>query len=176
MQRSVQMDARHDVIVDHPLVPPGYTRTDVEQRLMDWHDVEQRLREAIVYWIGTVRPDGRPHASPIWGIWHAGRFWFDGSPETRRGKNIARNPHITITLEDGTRPVIMEGVVADLHAPDLALRVELSRVYTAKYADLGYSPEPETWESGIYVTDVHTVLAWTEFGVDMTRWRFRQRE
>ncbi|RIK44191.1 MAG: pyridoxamine 5'-phosphate oxidase [Chloroflexi bacterium] len=159
--------------VGAPILPDGYILDGVEQQLLPWEYVEERMRTAVNYWIGTVRPNGRPHVSPIWGIWHDGRFWFDGSPETRRGKNIAQNPHITVNLEDGTKVVIMEGVVTDLHDLSLEFRETLSEIYTTKYAAHGYSPGPETWESGIYVTDIHTVLAWTQFGVDMTRWKFR---
>ncbi|MEI6136703.1 MAG: pyridoxamine 5'-phosphate oxidase family protein [Chloroflexota bacterium] len=28
-----------------------------------------RLRTAMNYWIATTRPDGRPHAAPVWGVW-----------------------------------------------------------------------------------------------------------
>ncbi len=96
------------------------------------------------YWIGTCRPDGRPHVSPIWGVWLDGFLFFDGSPETRRGKNIARNPNITVNLESGSDVVILEGIAEDI-SPDLELRTRLSHAYTAKYAESGYSPGPETW-------------------------------
>lgn len=163
-----------NIKVDTPQMPPGYLQEGVDRRLLPWEYIEKRMTDSIVYWIATTRPNGRPHVSPIWGIWHDSRFWFDGSPETRRGKNIAQNPHITVNLEDGSNAVIMEGVVTNLAAPSLELRTTLSGIYKAKYTDLGYSPEPETWEAGIYVTDPHTVLAWTEFGVDMTRWKIRR--
>lgn len=170
------MTTRRELLVDRPVLPAGYIMEGVEQRFLEWDYVEQRLTESITYWIGTTRPNGRPHISPIWGIWHEGCFWFDGSPETRRGKNIAHNPYITVNLEDGTKVVIVEGVVTDLKEVSLGVRQTLSEVYTAKYSAHGYSPEPETWESGIYVTEPHTILAWTEFGVDMTRWKVRQVE
>jgi hypothetical protein len=164
-----------EITVDRAHLPEGYYRSNVEQRLLPWEHFERRMTESINYWIATTRPGGRPHVSPIWGIWHDGCFWFDGSPETRRGKNIAQNPNICVNLEDGMAAVIMEGVVTDLNAPDLELCRTLSRIYKAKYTEHGYSPEPETWESGIYVTEPHTALAWTEFGVDMTRWKIRRR-
>jgi hypothetical protein len=169
------MSSDFEITVGPAIVPEGYTRTDMEQRLLPWEHFERRMTESLTYWIATTRPNGRPHVSPIWGIWHDGRFWFDGSPETRRGKNIAQNPHICVNLEDGMAVVIMEGIVTDLTTPDLELRKTLSRIYKAKYTEHGYSPEPETWESGIYVTEPHTALAWTEFGVDMTRWKIRRR-
>ena len=30
---------------------------------------DQRLRTDQIAWLGTVRPDGRPHLVPIWFLW-----------------------------------------------------------------------------------------------------------
>lgn len=61
----------------------------VSERL-SWSSVEHRLEAAPIYWLGTVRPDGRPHAVPVDGLWgvastvvpsqDASRFVFE-SPE-----------------------------------------------------------------------------------------------
>ena len=42
----------------------------------DWADVERRLTDAQLYWLVTVRADGRPHAVPLCGAWHDGAFAF----------------------------------------------------------------------------------------------------
>ena len=34
---------------------------------LDWSHAEQRLKRARNYWIATTRPDGTPHAVPVWG-------------------------------------------------------------------------------------------------------------
>ena len=154
-----------------PDMPKDYGIPESEEGLLPWSHVTERLSAAMHFWIGTCRPDGRPHVSPIWGVWLDGFLYFDGSPETCRGKNIARNPHITVNLESGSDVVILEGI-AETISPDLELRQRLSQVYTAKYADSGYSPGPETWEPGIYRVYPRRVLAWTTFPTDCTRWEF----
>jgi nitroimidazol reductase NimA-like FMN-containing flavoprotein (pyridoxamine 5'-phosphate oxidase superfamily) len=163
------------IAVGHAIVPDGYTMTDREQRLLDWSHVQERMRAATNYWVATTRPDGRPHVTPTWAVWHDDRLYFDGSPETRRMKNIAANPNVSVHLEDGTQAVIVEGVASPVGKPSRELAEALVEFYTAKYADQGYTPTAEQWDQGgLYVMQPTLALAWTEFGVDMTRWVIRR--
>lgn len=160
--------------VGHAIVPDGYTRTDVDQRLLEWSHIDQRMSEAKNYWIATTRPNGHPHVAPTWAVWHDNRLYFDGSPETRRMRNIAANPHIAVHLEDGTHAVIVEGIAREYGRPTPDFAEQLAAFYAAKYADDGYAPSPDTWnEGGLYVVEPTLALAWTEFGVDMTRWKIQ---
>lgn len=164
-----------EITVGHAIVPDGYTFQDREQRLLDWSHIDARMREATNYWVATTRPDGRPHVMPTWAVWHENRVYFDGSPETRRMRNIAANPHVAIHLEDGTHAVILEGIAGPAGKPTRELAEALVELYTAKYADQNYAPTPDQWdEGGLYVMEPTLALAWTEFGVDMTRWVIRR--
>lgn len=152
---------------------PGYGIPPSEEGLLPWNHVEDRMAESLNYWIATVDERGRPHATPVWGVWLDGRLYFDGSPQTRRGRNLAANPAVVVHLEDGTRPVILQGEAEEIKAPPLELRRRLSAAYAAKYRAHGYEPGPETWESGgLYVVRVRQAFAWTEFPRDATRWNF----
>jgi len=54
-----------------PLMPAGYgvpTDGSGGERL-PWSWAVERLESARNYWICTTRPDGRPHAAPVWGLW-----------------------------------------------------------------------------------------------------------
>jgi nitroimidazol reductase NimA-like FMN-containing flavoprotein (pyridoxamine 5'-phosphate oxidase superfamily) len=127
-------NATWEITVGHAIVPDGYTFTDREQRLLDWSHVDTRMREAKNYWVATTRPDGRPHVTPTWAVWHDNRLYFDGSPETRRMRNIAANPHVTVHLEDGDQAVIVEGVARPVERPSRELGEQLAPLYGAKYA------------------------------------------
>lgn len=169
--------AEATITVGHAIVPDGYTLTDREQRLLEWSYVQERMKEAINYWVATTRPDGRAHVSPTWAVWHDDRLYFDGSPETRRMKNIAANPHVAVHLEDGTHAVIVEGTAGPVGKPARELAEALVVLYTAKYESLGYAPKPDQWdEGGLFVVEPTLALAWTEFGVDMTRWAIRREQ
>jgi nitroimidazol reductase NimA-like FMN-containing flavoprotein (pyridoxamine 5'-phosphate oxidase superfamily) len=164
-----------EITAGQAIVPDGYMRSDREHRLLDWSHVDSRMREAKNYWVATTRPNGHPHVAPTWAIWHDNSLYFDGSPETRRMRNIAANPHVAVHLEDGDHAVIVEGIVREVGRPSREFAEQLAAIYGAKYKDLGYEPGPETWdEGGLYVLEPTLALAWTEFGVDMTRWTIRR--
>lgn len=156
-----------------PEMPDGYGIPASTQGMLPWSFVEERMAAAKNYWIGTVRPDGRPHSMPVWGVWLDGTLYFEGSPETRRGRNIAANPAVVVHLESGDQVVIIEGEAYETSRPERPLAVRLAEAYTAKYAPVGYQPGPDSWDQGgLYVLQPHTVFAWTSFPKDTTRWQF----
>lgn len=170
-------ETKPTMTVGHAIVPEGYMRSDRELRLLDWSHIDARMSDAQNYWIATTRPNGHPHVMPTWAIWHEGKLYFDGSPETRRMKNITSNPHVAVHLEDGMQAVILEGVAREHGRPTPEFANTLVELYSAKYAGSGYTPTADTWdEGGLYVFTPTLALAWTEFGVDMTRWKIEYAE
>jgi len=164
---------------DRPRFPTDYGVPTDEAGLLPWSHARERLENAAVYWISTTRPNGRPHAAPVWGVWIDDTLYFDGSPQTRRGRNLAANPAVAVHLEsggEGKDVVIAEGEAREIRAPNPSLAVRLAAAYTAKYASEGYSPSPETWEGGgLYQMRPRVVIAWTNLGKDPTRWHFGDR-
>jgi hypothetical protein len=156
-----------------PHMPEGYLSEDAE--LLPWEHARQRLEEAIVYWVGTTRPNGRPHVTPIWGVWVDETLYFDGSPETRRGRNLAANPAVAIHVsrgDDGKDIVILEGEAHQIFGPGRELAEKLVAAYSAKYASESYAPALDTWDQGgLYRVTPRLVLAWTTFHRNATRWR-----
>lgn len=51
---------------------------------------------SVAFVLGTVRPDGTPHASGIGAAWHDGAFYFKTGPDTGKGRHIAANPAVTM--------------------------------------------------------------------------------
>jgi nitroimidazol reductase NimA-like FMN-containing flavoprotein (pyridoxamine 5'-phosphate oxidase superfamily) len=157
--------------ITRPHFPEGYV--DAPKALLTWDSVEQKLAGSKNYWLCTVRPDGRPHAVPKWAVWVDGKLYFDGSPQTRHARNLAENPHVALHLESGDEAVIVEGTgqAAPRPAPELGAR--LAQAYAAKYATFGYSPQPNQWDQGgLFEIVPHTVLAWTRFTDDPTKFVF----
>ncbi len=62
-----------------------------------WDDIERLLIDAQLYWIITVRADGRPHAVPLVGVWHDGAFAFCTGPEEQKQRNLEIHPQVAIT-------------------------------------------------------------------------------
>ena len=56
-----------------------------------WAAVERLLTDAQLYWIITVRADGRPHAVPLVGVWQDGAFAFCTGAEEQKQRNLDGN-------------------------------------------------------------------------------------
>jgi pyridoxamine 5'-phosphate oxidase-like protein len=137
--------------------------------MVDWNFVVDHLREARTYWVGTVSPDGRPHAAPIWGVFVDRDLYLETAPFTKKARNIDRHGAVTIHVELGDEAVIVEGDAADFR-PDPELGAELASAYAAKYR--GYTPTPDAWDGGsLYLVTPRTVFAWRDMPT-ATRWRF----
>jgi general stress protein 26 len=100
-----------------------------------WSEAEQRLATAEVFWLSTVRPDGRPHVTPLLAVWLDGALYFCTGPDERKANNLAATSHCVLTTGCNT---LGEGV--DLVVEGEALRIRdmtvLQRVadqYEAKY-------------------------------------------
>jgi hypothetical protein len=50
---------------------PDYGISKSKTGLLPWKWAVKTLTESREYWIVTVRPDGRPHAMIIWGVYSA---------------------------------------------------------------------------------------------------------
>jgi len=73
-------------------------------------NAEHRLQSESNIWVATVRPDGRPHLTPVWFVWHDGQVYICIDPNSVKARNIARNDRVALSLEDGASPLIFEGV------------------------------------------------------------------
>ena len=139
------------------------------QRL-EWADVKRRLESAIVYWIASTRPDGRPHVIPRDGIWLDGGLYYGGSPKTVHHRNITHNPHVAVHVGDGQEAIIVEGAV-EIEKPTEEMAARLSDRSFAKYPQYGRI-EPSLYMGGVSVLRPRRVLAWTTFTENATRFRF----
>jgi hypothetical protein len=141
-----------------------------------------------MYWLSTVRPDGRPHVTPLLGIWTGGALYFCTGTDERKAKNLMLNPRCTLTtgrntLEDGI-DIVVEGDATTVEA-DAELR-EVAATYESKYGT-HLTAATGTWfglGDAIRAGDalVYRVAPSTAFGFgkgtrfSQTRWRFNNRD
>ncbi|MFZ0249597.1 MAG: pyridoxamine 5'-phosphate oxidase family protein [Acidimicrobiales bacterium] len=90
----------------------GFSEPDATP--VPWTAAIEQLRAADTYWLSTVRRDGRPHVTPLIGVWHADALWFATGPGERKAKNLAENPSCVLTtgcsdLVAGALDLVMEG-------------------------------------------------------------------
>lgn len=102
-----------------------------------WDVAEPQLVDAGIYWLGTVRPDGRPHVTPLIGLWQEDGFVFGTGPGERKARNLVDNHQITVTTGSNTYEsgldIVVEGEAVRVRGID-TLRA-LSEEYVAKYGE-----------------------------------------
>jgi uncharacterized pyridoxamine 5'-phosphate oxidase family protein len=100
-----------------------------------WGEARERLEAAEVFWLATVRPDGRPHVTPLISIWLEGALYFCTGPSERKNKNLEQNPHCILTtgcnaLDEGF-DLVVEGDAVRV-GDENKLRV-VADAYESKY-------------------------------------------
>lgn len=148
-------------------LPSGYQHPTGAAGLLPWTYVVERLEQALTYWLATTRPDGRPHVTPVWGVWVETAFYFNGIPTARWSQNLTTNPAAALHLESGTAVVILDGLVEDV-VTDGATATRIVDVWDGKYGRLQPAPASE----GIFRLRPRRARAWTQFPEDATCWRF----
>jgi PPOX class probable F420-dependent enzyme len=104
--------------------------------IADRERVESRLRQNLMAWLTTVRPDGQPVSIPVWFLLCDDEtILLYSRPGTPKLGNIARNPRVSLALDVtdiGRNVVRLEGVAAV--APDLP-SADKHPAYLAKYTE-----------------------------------------
>ena len=100
-----------------------------------WEEARERFARAEIYWISTVRPDGRPHVTPLLSVWLDDAAYFCTGAGEQKARNLARNPHCVLTtgsnaLHEGLDLVVEGGAV---RVRDDALLLRAADAYESKY-------------------------------------------
>jgi nitroimidazol reductase NimA-like FMN-containing flavoprotein (pyridoxamine 5'-phosphate oxidase superfamily) len=140
--------------------------------LLPWSWAEEKLTVSRNYWLVSVWPDGRPHAMPVWGMWHDGALWFSSSKQSRKSRNLTADSRCVVTTEDTQNPVVVEGTAELITSPeDLATMLALENAkYSTDYGiemldpaiNSSFRVKPE-WVFGLEASD---------FTGSPTRWEF----
>jgi general stress protein 26 len=100
-----------------------------------WADAEARLAAAEVAWIVTVRPDGRPHATPMVPVVHDGKVYFHTGSAEVKFANLRADPHVLVlagdTAWDSGLDVAVEGTAVPVTDDDVLRR--LAELYRGRW-------------------------------------------
>ena len=100
-----------------------------------WPDVVEALEKAELYWLTTVRADGRPHVTPLVGVVDDEVFHFCTGLEEQKGRNLEHNDRVAITTGNNTwaegLDVVVEGRAVRIN-PDEELK-RLASAWEDKY-------------------------------------------
>lgn len=147
-----------------------------------WAEARRQLEEAEVYWLSTVRPDGRPHVTPLLSVWLDGALYFCTGRSERKARNLTRNPHCILTTGCNSfgegLDLVVEGDAVEVS--DDARLQRIADAYESKYGSAwhfevrdGSFINEAGGEAQVYEVAPAKVLGFgkgDEFS--QTRWRF----
>lgn len=170
-------------MTSHPNIPaqrsrpsmPDYGISSKDEGLMNWEWVDGQMTKSRNYWICSTKPDGNPHAAPVWGVWLEGELYFGSAKSSRKARNFEHNSEIVVHLESGDDTVILEGKVSVVPVDSKPLLVRVVEAYTAKYPP--FAPDAEDANNPFFAFKPQTALAWLEsdFPNTATRWTFEDK-
>jgi hypothetical protein len=124
---------------------------DPSATALSWESVEALLGQAELYWLTTVRADGRPHVTPLVGVWDAGRFAFCTGAGEQKHVNLQHSAQVAVTTgsngwRSGTDAVI-EGTARRVTGRDRLL--PLAEAWRWKYGeDWAWGADDEGFTDG----------------------------
>jgi uncharacterized pyridoxamine 5'-phosphate oxidase family protein len=147
-----------------------------------WADAREQLEQAEVFWLSTVRPDGRPHVTTLLAVWLDEALYFCTGAGECKAKNLAHNPHCILTtgcntLDQGL-DIVVEGDA--LRVTDQSRLQRIADLYELKYgSEWRFDVRDGAFNGqGGNVALVFEVAPSTAFGFgkgaspSQTRWRF----
>jgi general stress protein 26 len=165
----------------------GTPTTALDSRFSDpaaaptsWDDTLRAIETAELFWITTVRADGRPHVTPLPAIWLDGALHFCTGAAEQKAVNLRANPHVALTTgrDDWDRglDVVVEGDAVQV--TDEATLKRLAAAWRTKW-DGRWQFEArdgafhhEVGEALVYAVAPSKVLAFGKGTFSHTRHRF----
>jgi general stress protein 26 len=108
--------------------------SDPDATALPWAEVVGVLESAEMFWLSTVRRDGRPHVAPLPAMWLNGKLHFCTGGHEQKAKNIAANPGCVLTTGTSSYrsgiDVVVEGTAE--RVSDNSVLARLARLWKDK--------------------------------------------
>jgi hypothetical protein len=164
-----------------PLTELDERYSDPAAEAVSWEAARAELAAAETFWISTVRPDGRPHVTPLLAVWLDEALHVCTGPGERKALNLASNPHCVLTTGynayDEGLDLVVEGQAVQVKDEPTLRR--LAEAWVAKYGeDWRFDVRDDAfWHDAGGRALVFAVRPTTAFGFakgiyGQTRWRF----
>jgi general stress protein 26 len=155
--------------------------SDAGASATDWEQTERVLKQAQLFWITTVRADGRPHVTPLVAVWLESALYFTTGDAEQKGVNLRGNQHVVLMTGrndwDSGLDVVVEGDATRVTDEDTLRR--LATAWTAKWDGSwqfevgdGVFSHPGGGEALVFKVTPAKVLAFGKGPFSHTRHRF----
>jgi general stress protein 26 len=155
-----------------------------EATAFSWLETQHELEKAEIFWLTTVRADGRPHVTPLVAVWRSGALHFTTGDKEQKFANLRTNSHVVLTTgrndwRDGV-DIVVEGDARQ--GASQAELEDLSAVFQTKWdgdtwgyiARDGKFFHPEGFEVQLFSVRPRTVYAFAKGTFGHTVHRFDQ--
>jgi len=92
-----------------------------------WAEVAEVLSQTDMFWLSTIRRDGRPHITPLPAIWLDGTVYFCAGAHEQKAKNLESNSDCVLAVGANQfrsgLDVVVEGTAARVTGPALLQRL-----------------------------------------------------
>ncbi len=109
--------------------------SDSDAVAAEWEETRRVLETAELFWICTVRADGRPHVTPLVAVWLDDALHFHTGSEEQKFANLRANPYVALTTGcdqwDRGLNVVVEGEAIRVTDEDVLRR--LAEAWAAKW-------------------------------------------
>lgn len=109
--------------------------SDPEADPTPWSEAVHVLERAELYWLTTVRTDGRPHVTPLIGVAEDAAVHFCTGLREQKARNLEHNSQVALTTGDNRwargLDVVVEGVA--VRVTDRQALQRLADAYETKY-------------------------------------------
>jgi general stress protein 26 len=150
----------------------------------EWAEAAARLKDAELFWLTTVRPEGRPHVTPLLAVWSDGALHFCTGTDERKTVNLAHNPEVVLTTGanklHGGCDLVVEGTA--VRVTDEVRLTALAAAWEAKYGsewhfdvrEGAFFAGPGDSGTGALVFEVapRTAFGFGKAPYSQTRWQF----
>jgi general stress protein 26 len=118
MWRNEGLPDRGENEMSEPLTTFDDVYSDPDAVAATWRETLDVLEAAELFWITTVRNDGRPHVTPVVAAWAEDAIWFSTGADEQKFSNLRSNPHVVLTTGcngwDSGLDVIVEGTAVQV--------------------------------------------------------------
>jgi general stress protein 26 len=112
--------------------------SDPEAGPTAWADTRRVLEDAELYWLTTMRGDGRPHVTPLIGVTEDGVVHFCTGLREQKARNLEHHARVALTTGNNAwargLDVVVEGTAVRITDRDALQR--LADAYEAKYGSV----------------------------------------
>ena len=144
-----------------------------------WAVVENILDKSEMFWLSTVRGDGRPHVTPLPTVWRDGALHFCAGSQEQKTANLRSNPNVVLTT--GTNDmhsgvdVVVEGIAMRVtdrgELADLAAQWKSKLDWDFQVGDAAFK-DPAGRDGLVFRVVPAKVLSFGKGPYSQTRYRF----